>query len=190
MSILANVCHGPPYDPACLLSLSYVQFFQWGQTIPTQYPNNIAPISQYFTDLANGTLPQVAQIEPATDAGFDEHPSVSDSEPNDIQRGANYVSSLINALMTSSSWQDSAFILTWDENGGLYDHVAAPADRQSGWHQASGFLPGDICTTNQRADLRFCLHGLPRPTDRRLALHAEELRLAYGRRHDCDSEVH
>ncbi|PYX65412.1 MAG: hypothetical protein DMG74_08895 [Acidobacteria bacterium] len=30
---------------------------------------------------------------------------------------------MINALMTSPSWNDSAFILTFDEGGGLYDHV-------------------------------------------------------------------
>jgi phospholipase C len=152
-------CTGPPYDPACLLGLSYVQFFQWGQTIPTQYPNNIAPISQYFTDLANGTLPQVAQIEPATDAGYDEHPSVSDSEPNDIQRGANYVSTLINGLMTSSSWQDSAFILTYDEGGGLYDHVSPqPAVSPDGIKPVD-LLPGDICTKTTGPTCDFVYTG-------------------------------
>jgi len=142
----ANVCAGPPYDPHCLITLSYVQFFQWGHTIPDLYPNNIAPISQYFTDLQNGTLPQVAQIEPATDAGYDEHPSVSDSEPNDVQRGANYVSTLINSLMTSSSWQNSAFILTFDEGGGLFDHVSPqPAVSPDGIKPVD-LLPGDVCT--------------------------------------------
>jgi phospholipase C len=116
-------CAGPPYDPACLLPLSYVQNFAFGQTIPTKYPNNIAPISQYYADLQAGTLPQVAQIEAATNAGADEHPSNSDAVPTDIQTGASYVSNLINSLMASSSWKDSAFILTYDEYGGLYDHV-------------------------------------------------------------------
>jgi hypothetical protein len=37
-------CSGPPYDPACLLTLSYVQNFQWGQSIPTLYPHNIGTI--------------------------------------------------------------------------------------------------------------------------------------------------
>jgi phospholipase C len=143
---VGSTCTGPPYDPTCLLGLSYVQSFVWGQTIPTAYPQNIAPISQYFTDLANGTLPQVAQIEPATDAGFDEHPSNSDAEPNDIQRGANYVSSLINGLMTSSSWTNSAFILTFDEFGGLYDHVSPqPAVSPDGIAPVDLF-PGDVCT--------------------------------------------
>ena len=73
-----SACSGPPYDPACLVTLSSVQEFQWGQTIPSLYPQNIAPISQYFTDLQNGTLPQVALMEPASDAGFDEHPTNSD----------------------------------------------------------------------------------------------------------------
>ena len=139
-------CTGPPYDSSCLLGLSYVQSFVWGQTIPTAYPQNIAPISQYFTDLANGTLPQVAQIEPATDAGFDEHPSSSDAVPNDIQRGANYVSSLINGLMKSSSWTNSAFILTYDEFGGLYDHVSPqPAVSPDGIPPVD-LLPQDVCT--------------------------------------------
>jgi phospholipase C len=143
---VGSPCTGPPYDPSCLLQLSYVQNFQWGQTIPTLYPQNIAPISQYFTDLANGTLPQVAQIEPATDAGFDEHPSNSDAEPNDIQRGANYVSSLINGLMTSTSWKNSAFILTFDEFGGLYDHVSPqPAVSPDGIAPVDLFS-GDVCT--------------------------------------------
>jgi phospholipase C len=144
---LGSPCTGPPFDPACLLSLSSLQYFQWGQTIPTLYPQNIAPISQYFTDLANGTLPQVAQIEPAYDAGFDEHPSNSDAEPNDIQLGANYVSSLINGLMTSTSWKNSAFILTFDEFGGLYDHVSPqPAISPDGIAPVD-LLPGDVCTT-------------------------------------------
>jgi phospholipase C len=143
---VGSPCTGPPYDPACLLTLSSLQFFQWGETIPTLYPQNIAPISQYFTDLANGTLPQVAQIEPAYDAGFDEHPSNTDAEPNDIQRGANYVSSLINGLMTSSSWSNSAFIFTYDEFGGLYDHVSPqPAVSPDGIAPVD-LLPEDVCT--------------------------------------------
>ncbi|MGH9497922.1 MAG: alkaline phosphatase family protein [Terriglobales bacterium] len=156
-------CTGPPYDPACLLTLSSVQDFQWGRTIPQLYPQNIAPISQYFTDLQNGTLPQVALIEPATDAGFDEHPSNSDSEPNDIQRGANYVSSLINGLMNSSSWASSAFILTFDENGGLYDHVSPQPTVNPDGIKPVDLLPGDICTqtTGPTCDFIYTGYRLP-----------------------------
>jgi phospholipase C len=152
-------CSGPPYDAACLLKLSYVQNFQWGQTIPSNYPQNIAPISQYFTDLQNGTLPQVAQIEPASDAGLDEHPSDTDSQPSNIQLGASFVESLINGLMTSSSWKDSAFILTFDEFGGLYDHVSPqPAVSPDGIKPVD-LLPGDICSTTTGPTCDFVYTG-------------------------------
>jgi phospholipase C len=158
-----STCTGPPYDPTCLLGLSYVQNFQWGQTIPAQYPQNIAPISQYFTDLQNGTLPQVAQIEPASDAGLDEHPSVSDAQPNDIQLGASYVSTLINGLMTSSSWSDSVFILTYDELGGLYDHVSPQPTVSPDGIKPLDLMPGDICTdtTGPTCDFTYTGYRVP-----------------------------
>jgi phospholipase C len=78
----------------------------------------------YFNDLKNGTLPQVAMIEAGYGSGLDEHPTGDDTIPgNNIQTGANYISSLINKLMSSTAWSSSVFILTWDEGGGFYDHV-------------------------------------------------------------------
>jgi len=144
-------CSGPPYEAACLLTLSYIQYFEWGQSIPKSYPNNIGTIgieqSDYDNDLANGTLPQVGEIEPATDAGYDEHPSDSDSAPDNSQWGSHYVATkIINPLMASTSWKDSAFILTFDEMGGLYDHVPPhPAVSPDGIKPVD-LLPGDICT--------------------------------------------
>ena len=89
--------------------------------------SHIVPISQYFTDVKNGTLPDFAFIETGFLSGRDEHPggtvAGNPTSGNQIQRGAAYAASLINALMSSPSWTDSAFILTWDEDGGLYDHV-------------------------------------------------------------------
>lgn len=152
-------CTGPPYAASCLIGLSYIQNFTFANTIVSQYPQNIAPVSQYFTDLQNGTLPQVAQFEPATDAGFDEHPTVDDSAPDNVQSGAAYVESLVNALMQSSSWKDSAFILTWDENGGLYDHVPPqPAVSPDGIKPVD-LLSGDICTTTTGPTCDFVYTG-------------------------------
>lgn len=145
--------------PQCLLTQSYIQDFQWGQTIPANYPNNLVPISQYFTDVKNGTLPQVAMIEPASAAGLDEHGSDSDQYPINIQLGAQYVSSLINALMTSKSWKDSAFILTYDEGGGIYDHVAAQHAASPDGIKPVDLQPGDICTTTTGPNCDFIYTG-------------------------------
>jgi phospholipase C len=68
---------------------------------------------------ADQALPEVIFIDSASGgSGLDEHPD------NNIQSGAAYVQSIISALMQSTAWHDSIFILTYDESGGLYDHVA------------------------------------------------------------------
>jgi phospholipase C len=81
-------------------------------------PNHIAPLSSYYTDLANGTLPSFSFIE----AGYgrnDEHPG--SGQP--ILLGQQQVANVVNAFMTSPSWKDSIFFLSYDEGGGPYDHV-------------------------------------------------------------------
>jgi len=123
----------------------------------------MVPISQYFTDVKNGTLPQVALIEPASPAGLDEHGSDSDQYPINIQLGAQYVESLINALMTSVSWKDSVFILTYDEAGGLYDHVPAHVAKSPDGIKPVDLLPGDICTgaTGPTCDFTYTGYRVP-----------------------------
>jgi phospholipase C len=87
---------------------------------------NVVPDSQFFTDLKNGTLPQVAYIE--EQSGLDEHPGGTDSgninSGNHVQQGASFASQHINAFMQSTAWKDGVFFLSWDEGGGLYDHVS------------------------------------------------------------------
>ena len=85
---------------------------------------NIAPISQYLTDVKNGTLPSVAFIETGvetSEAGGTS--SLAEHPDSNIQKGAAYVASLINALMNSKSWNDTVFMLTYDEGGSTFDHV-------------------------------------------------------------------
>jgi phospholipase C len=104
-------------------------------------PGHLVPITQYFTDLHNGTLPQVALIEGGYESTLDEHPS------NNVQTGAHYVSTLINALMGSSSWNDSVFFLLYDEAGAGYDHVAPMLNVPSpDGIKPLALQPGDICS--------------------------------------------
>jgi phospholipase C len=156
-------CPGPPYKPACLLQTSYIKYFKWGQTIPAKFPKHIGtigiPNSDFDLDLRNGTLPQVAQIEPATDAGLDEHPSSSDSSPSKTQLGAEYVSGIINSVMSSSSWKDSAFILTYDEFGGIFDHVSPRKTVSPDGIKPKDLLPGDLCTKGTGPTCNFTYTG-------------------------------
>ena len=75
-----TTCSSNP-TAACLYNYSYINEFTYRQTIvnsPT-LSQNLVPLTQFTTDLKNGTLPQVALIEPASSAGLDEHPNDYDT---------------------------------------------------------------------------------------------------------------
>jgi len=91
---------------------------------------NIVPISQYFSDVQNGTLPAVAFIETGMHTGRDEHPTnnngsrpVPIGKAIDVQAGAAWTAQIVNALMFSPSWKDSVLFWLFDEGGGAFDHV-------------------------------------------------------------------
>jgi phospholipase C len=148
-----------PYKPSCLIQHAYLEGFTYAQTILAQFPQNIAPISQYFTDLKNGTLPQVAEITPASDAGLDEHGSDTDKVGTNVQKGAAYTRSLVTALMGSSSWSSSVFFFFFDESGGLYDHIPPqPAVSPDGIAPVD-ILPNNVCYTIKGPTCNFTYTG-------------------------------
>jgi phospholipase C len=76
-------------------------------------------IAAFSDDVANGRLPQVSWIIAPTWAS--EHPRASPS------LGENLVASLLAALTAHPEvWSKTAFILNYDENDGLFDHVPPP----------------------------------------------------------------
>jgi phospholipase C len=93
------------------------------------HSDKIVPVSQYFTDLNNNSLPAVAFIQTGYLSGQDEHPGgyVTPGPPwnagSNIQYGAQYVAKILTSLMQSPAWISSTFIFAFDEGGGLYDHV-------------------------------------------------------------------
>lgn len=99
--------------------------------------NHIAPLSTYFVDLANSTLPSFAFIE----AGYgnnDEHPGSGQS----VLLGQTQMANIVNALMSSPEWKDSVFFLTYDEGGGPYDHVPPVPGHSNDFTNASlGTIP-------------------------------------------------
>ncbi len=74
----------------------------------------------FFTDLRQGTLPNVSWIIPSFARGWDEHP------PAEISVGMDIVHELVDGLRNSSAWATSAYIHTYDEAGGYFDHVRPP----------------------------------------------------------------
>jgi phospholipase C len=65
------------------------------------------------------TLPAVSFIKPI---GIDnEHPGYTD-----VLTGENHTEELIQLIRTSNYWKNTAIIITYDEHGGFWDHVAPP----------------------------------------------------------------
>ena len=81
-------------------------------------------IDDYFADAAAGKLPDVAFVDPHLGAEAydqdDEHP------PATPQGGQKFVAKVIDALTKSPEWSSSALFITYDEHGGLWDHVPPP----------------------------------------------------------------
>ncbi len=100
-------------------------------------PNHIAPLSQYFTDIKNNTLPAFSFIESGSGIN-DEHPGSG----NSILLGQSQVANIVNSLMTSPSWSSSVFFLSYDEGGGPYDHVPpVPGHSNQNTDAALGPIP-------------------------------------------------
>ena len=72
------------------------------------------PADSIFTSNASGKQYYV---------GDDDHPG---STSSDHQVAEAYLAEVINAIAQSKYWKDSVIIVTWDDSGGMYDHVPPP----------------------------------------------------------------
>ncbi|HTE44988.1 MAG TPA: acid phosphatase [Gemmatimonadaceae bacterium] len=75
--------------------------------------------TDFMTAAAAGTLSAVSFIKPI--GANNEHPGYTD-----LMTGENHVMQLINAVRNGPNWKDAAIIITYDEHGGFWDHVAPP----------------------------------------------------------------
>jgi len=79
---------------------------------------------EFVAAIEKGTLPQVAFFKPA--GRYTEHPSYTD-----VVSGDEHISMLLEKLEKSPQWGRMAIIVTYDENGGFWDHVPPPSG--AGW---------------------------------------------------------
>jgi phospholipase C len=75
-------------------------------------------------DIAAGTLAPVVFYKPV--GHLNQHPSYTDVISGDV-----HISDVLARLRNSPQWNDMAVIVTYDENGGFWDHVPPPAG--AGW---------------------------------------------------------
>jgi phospholipase C len=78
-------------------------------------------------DLAAGDMPEFTWIEPAyfstpMQPATDQHPD------HDVSLGEEVIKEIYESLRASPIWDDSVFIITYDEHGGFFDHVKPPTN--------------------------------------------------------------
>jgi phospholipase C len=93
----------------------------------------VIPQTQVLKDIANGQLAQVSWVIP--DGAASDHALTNDGG------GPSWVAALVNAIGNSPYWANTAIIITWDDWGGWYDHVA-PKVINDGVSWGSGYVYG------------------------------------------------
>ncbi len=85
--------------------------------------DHIAGIDQFFADAAAGNLPKFSYLEPVwigTNGTTSYHPG------EDIVPGERQLNAIYDALRKGPNWDKTLLIVTFDEHGGIFDHVPPP----------------------------------------------------------------
>ncbi len=124
--VAATFCPAAPSD--CPLGLPTTPCDYDPSDVPFEYYAQFADNTTYMkdlddlaTDVAAGALPNVAFVK---GVGYkNEHPGYGTK----ITPGEAQVASLVDRIAQSPYAADTLILVTWDEGGGLWDHVAPPA---------------------------------------------------------------
>jgi len=101
------------------------QLYLEGQipTVDADPSRHMAGIEQFYEDARSGNLPAFSYLEPkwiATGGSTSYHPG------EDIVPGERQLNDVYNALRAGPHWDQTLLIVTFDEHGGIFDHVPPP----------------------------------------------------------------
>jgi phospholipase C len=81
------------------------------------------PVKGFFASARAGTLPSVSFIDPDF---IDVPPGNDDGPPADIADGQHLIGEVVQAVIEGPKWNKTLLVITYDEHGGFFDHVAPP----------------------------------------------------------------
>jgi phospholipase C len=82
------------------------------------WQSHVFPVDGLVQDVRDDRLPPVTWVTPRFE--LSEHPEYS------FCWGQSWTTRIVNAIMASPMWKDTAIFITWDDYGGFYDHVPPP----------------------------------------------------------------
>ena len=95
------------------------------------HPEIFATFDQFLDDCKRGQLPQYSFIEP----NYSDHADASggaliasDQHPDHhVMEGERFIAAVYSAIKNNPTlWENTALLITYDEHGGIYDHVLPP----------------------------------------------------------------
>ena len=90
-------------------------------------PENLKPMDSFYQDAAQGTLPSFSWINPRSGINVTTGVGSNDQHPDhDMNAGEQFIKDIYESLRISPQWNETLFIVTYDEHGGFYDHVIPP----------------------------------------------------------------
>ncbi len=98
-------------------------------------------LNQFYDDARYGTLPKFAFLEPkwvASSGSTSYHPG------NDLIPGERTLNDIFNALQNSPAWEKTLLVITFDEHGGMADHVPPPYAKKPFANDSAGGFDFDI----------------------------------------------
>jgi phospholipase C len=96
----------------------FAYFEKYGDGAPARQ-EHLKDETDLMAALDGGTLPAVVFWKPIGE--FNEHPGYTDTLSGD-----RHVADVVDKIRKSRMWRSTAIIVTYDENGGFWDHVPPP----------------------------------------------------------------
>ncbi|MBK9036182.1 MAG: hypothetical protein IPL61_33890 [Myxococcales bacterium] len=140
-----------------------------------RYDARFAKLDNFYDRCALGTLPAISILEPEWGGGEQLTSKPLKGEPqsngndyhpvSDTTKGEDFVLKVYNALATGPKWGKTLLLITFDENGGTYDHVPPPAAIASSQDKApSNYQNNDLDPQTQtQFGFRFNYYGVRVP---------------------------
>jgi phospholipase C len=150
---------GEPGSPTDNYTDNSLEFFSQYQVKEGASPNSPlvlkgvsnTTLKEFHQDAVSGKLPQVSWV--VAPYKYSEHPEAS---PTD---GAYYISLVLDALTANPEvWSKTVFLINYDENDGLFDHIIPPMPPATQAQNAQGLVSDDLVDSLKDEFVNMSLH--------------------------------
>jgi acid phosphatase len=116
-TVIYNSTAGAPNFQAHHQPFNYFRTYAPGSA---ERAKHLKDYDELLAQIQNNTLPPVAFYKPQ--GNHNEHPGYTD-----VLTGDAHIAELVGKIQASAAWPSTLILVTYDENGGFWDHVPPPA---------------------------------------------------------------